>query len=204
MVKILSKSGDSLADTYDVEGSVAGIEQLETRELPIVHEMGATIFSERFSTFIRKFESGDILQSANFGIIIDDLPAHPFRIFGIQLFVDQPSRLQFASLAIRDAGNGREMPIFAWDSATDITINVRFSDDGAGAGLRRFLQPAASSTIVPHMIAGLGQPQHVSDLAFRGVTLGFGAGTVQTTALVHIGFSRVAGISSRGLPIPSW
>ena len=45
MVKILSQAGISLADLYNVEGSIAGIEQLDTRELPIVHEMSGTIFS---------------------------------------------------------------------------------------------------------------------------------------------------------------
>jgi len=208
MVKILSQSGNSLADTYDVQGSVAGIEQLETRELPIVHEMGATVFSERYSTFIRSANTGAIAQSTAFNVVLNDLPGGAFRVFAIQVFIDTTARIDIASVAARDRGNDREIPIWIWDSTPDGEVRVRFVNDGAGAANVQFLQPSPANIIIPHMMAGAGQPQFVGDLAFRGTSNAFGAGTVTATVLIHLGFSAIGGVpgntTSRGLPIPSW
>lgn len=204
MVKILSQSGNSLADMYDVEGSIAGIDQLETRELPIVHEMGSTIFSERFSTFTRKADTGLVNQSTAFGVSITDLPTPWFKVFGISVLVDVTARLAFASLAIADPVTSREMPIWAWDAANDGEIQVRWSDDGAAGATTQFLQPAVANVRLPYMMAGNRQPQSVRELILRGQTTAFGAGTLRTTVLVNVGFAAVAGVSSRGLPLPSW
>jgi len=204
VVKVLSQSGNSLADIYDVEGSVAGIEQLETRELPIMHEMGATVFSERFSTLLLSTASGAILQSAQWNVATQGLPGNVTRIFGIRVFVDVTSRVNNCVLSIQDPRSLREMPIWAWDSANDGEFEARFSIDGAAAATVRFLQPAQVNTQLPHIMAGLGQPQPVSGLMFRGITNAFGAGNLNATALVAVGFTQVAGLSSRGLPVPSW
>lgn len=203
MVKILSQAGNSLADIYDAKGSVAGIEQLETRELPIVHEMGSTIFSERFSTFIRSISSGAIAQGTAWNAVITDLPNNAFRIFGIRIFISTTARVTLASLAIQQ-DDGREIPIWTWDDATDIELRARFSDDGAAAGTTQFLQPSPGNVMLPHMMAGNDQPQAIPNLAFRGLTSAFGAGTVTSVALIDIGFGQIGGISSRGLPLPSW
>ena len=204
MVKVLSQSGNSLADMYDAEGSIAGIEQLETRELPIVHEMGHTLFSERYSSFIRVAESAAIPQSVAFDVVLSDLPAGPFRIFGIAVSGTPASRVALASVAVRDPGNGREIPIWMFDSSSDVEIGVRYSDDGAAVATRNFLRPVQLLEAIPHTQTGVGQPQSVRDIAFRGQSSAFGAGTVVVQALIHLGFSQVGGLSSRGLPVPSW
>jgi len=203
MVKILSRSGDSLADMYDVAGSIAGIDQLDSREVSLVHEMGDTLFSERMSGFIRRFASGDVAQNLVWNNVVEDLPSTPFRIYGVTVFVDATSRVVFCSMAIRDPLNNREQPIWAWDSALDPEMQVRFSDDGS-VGQSIFLRPLEPIASIPLMGTGTRQPQHQSSLAFRGATSGFGAGTVEAVALVHIGFSQVGGLSSRGLTVPSW
>jgi len=204
MVKILSKSGDSLADTYDVQGSIAGIEQLVSQDVSLVHEMGNTIFSERVSTTIRRAESGDVLQSASFNIVLVDLPAVPFRILSIACFVDTAARLDQASVALNDPDAEREIPIWLWDSVVDTEVSARFQQDGGAVGTETFLRPLQPIGAIPCFTSGRGQPQKVPRVAFRGSTLAFGAGTVETTMLFLIGFSQIGGISSRGLPIPSW
>ena len=203
MVKILSQAGTSLADTYDVEGSVAGIEQLETRELPIVHEMGATVFSERFSGAIRRITSGDIAQNLSWNVVATDLPAGPTRVFGITVFTpDDVSDLSDLGVMIRSADD-REIPIFAWDS-NEANVRVPFEDDGGGVTNNVVLANALDVATLPSMLIGGGQPQVVNQIAFRGRTNAFGAGTVETIALIYIGFSEIGGISSRGLPVPGW
>jgi len=204
MVKILSQSGNSLADTYDVKGSVAGIEELETRELPIVHEMGATVFSERYSSFIRGGTSGAINQSVNFNTVLDDLPAGVWRILGISVFTDAAARTALCSVALRNPTDGREIPLWAWDTTPDIEVLVRFSDDGAAVTNRTFLRPVVPFNVLPHLASGGGQPQRVNEIAFRGQASAFGAGTVEIQMLLHIGFAAIGGVSSRGLPVPSW
>lgn len=207
MVKILSRSGDSLADIYDVEGSIAGIDSLESRELPIVHEMGATIFSERFSTLILREFVAAFAQSTGFNRTVSGIPdgpgdAAPFmRINGISVMIDTTARIDLASIAI-DGGDGEEIPIWSWDAALDVEESVRVSVSGAAATTEIFLRPARP--FVPGLIALPGQPQSTPSLFFRGISSAFGAGDVEITALVHVGFPRQTGVAARGLPIPSW
>lgn len=209
MVKILSQAGMSLADVYNVKGSIAGIDQLEAREVSLVHEMGGTLFSERFSTFIRTANSGAIAQSTGFVQTLTDLPSFPYKILAIRVFVDVLGRLVLASVAMKNAvntpGNLREIPIWIWaNAAGDGEIPARFSADGGAVGTVEFLQPSLANLSLPHLVAGRQQPQNVRDVVFRGFTGAFGAGTVTTTMLLLLGFSHVGGISSRGLPMPGW
>lgn len=204
MVKILSSSGRSLSDLYDVQGSIVGIEQLESREVSLVHEMGGTIFSERYSTFTRRAITGDISQSTAFNVVLEDLPSHFFNLIAISVLVSTAARVSNASVAIRNPLSGREMPIWIWASATDAEIAVRFSNDGAAVATGIFLQPNLANVQLPQMMAGAGQPQHVSSLALRGFTSAFGAGTVEVTAFLHVEFAALGALSSRGLPFPSW
>ena len=207
MVKILSQSGNSLADVYDVEGSIAGIDQLETRELPIVHEMGHTVFSERLSGSIRRISSGALAQNLTWDIIIADLPVTPTRVFGVACLVDTAGRTVVATVSVRTAvpsGGEREFPIFNFDT-TQGTATCRIQDNGAAvANLNLLENGLRAAGPQPSMVIGNEQPQPIDRIAFRGLTAGFGAGTVTVTALIYIGFSQVAGISSRGLPIPGW
>lgn len=204
MVKILSQAGSSLADTYNVEGSIAGIDQLETRELPIVHEMGGTIFAERLSGGMDRRTTGAIAQNTDWDIILTGLGRFPSRILGIFVFSDDASRLSHATVSVRDPLDEREVPIFAWDTG-EAVVTVRIQDDGAAVAnevaLNNVLNVAAAT---PSLLIGTDQPAPIDQMAFRGRTSGFGAGTVVVTMLMYKAFSEIGGISSRGLPLPSW
>jgi len=204
MVKILSQSGNSLADMYDVAGSIAGIEQLESRELPIMHEMGGTLFSERFSSTIRRATTGALLQSVTWDLLITDLPPAISRILGVAVFANVAARTTHAQVSVRDPVAGRELPIWAWNTAIDAESNIRMQDNGAAVTTFAFLRTVDQLENSPNMLTGSDQPQGVPDIAFRGITAAFGAGTVIVTAIVHVAFAQVGGISSRGLPVPGW
>lgn len=203
MVKILSQSGDSLADVYDVVGSVAGIDQLETRELPIVHEMGATVFSERLGGNFRRSSSGAIAQSTAWDNVLTGLGATAVRVMGVLVITDNVSRVSVVTVSLRDPLDEREIPIFTWDS-NEGNIGVRIEDNGAGAANTVALQNALNIGTLPSMLFGRDQRQPISEIAFRGSTLAFGAGDVTTVALIYLAFAQIGGLSSRGLPIPSW
>lgn len=204
MVKILSQSGISLADVYDVEGSIAGIEQLESGDVTLVHEMGQTLFSERFSTFIRRASSGDIAQNNDFNVLLEDLPGVPTRLLGVTVITDVPARVLRANVLVRDpfAGTfGREALVWTWDGVNDIEVHMV---DGAASTLHFALVPSLGLSPLPSFCGGKQQPQISNELMLRGRTTGFGAGTVVITALYYIAFSQIGGISSKGLQIPSW
>ena len=204
MVKILSQAGNSLADVYDVDGSIAGINQLETHELPIVHEMGNTVFSERLSGSIRRISTGAIAQNITFDIVLTDLPATPGRIFSLAVFNNVTSRVNDVTISIRNVRDEREVPIWNWFQANGVEVTGRLQDDGAAVGNVNLMLSDLNMNGTPSLLVGTDQPQPVDQIAFRGGTQGFGAGTVTITAVIYIAFSQVAGISSRGLPIPSW
>ena len=205
MVKILAQAGNSLADIYDVEGSIAGIDQLETRELPIVHEMGGTVFSERFSGNIRRAATAALAQNTAFDVVLQDFGATVQRVLAVSVFTDTVAgRVDNAMVAVRDPGDDREVPIWHWDTAVDADLAIRIVDDGAAAQARIFLRPVTLLGGLPNILTGVDQPRSVQEIAFRGLTSGFGAGTVTLFLVLHVCFSQVGGLSSRGLPIPSW
>jgi len=202
MAKILSQAGDSLADIYDVVGSIAGIDELLSKDVQLVHEMGHTIFSERYSETIRRVQTSAANQSSNFSATISDLPATPTRILGVIVIVDNAARTAHATLSVADPTSGRMLPIWTWDGTSEDTM--RF-DDGSGTANFIVMRPLAAYTQYPNMLSGSGrQPQRVENLSFAGVSTAFGAGTVQHTLLIQIAFAAQAGVDSRGLPIPSW
>jgi len=201
--RILSQSGVSLADLYDIKGSIVGVEQLTTREISLVHEMGDTLFSERLSSNIQRGASGDIAQTLPFDVVLTGLPMTPFRVLGIMVFADAASRVSTCQVSLRDPLAGREVIIWSWQSTVDSTLTQRVVDDGGAAANVTYLRPVAP-LLVPTMGFGTDQPQSVSEISMRGNTLTFGAGTVETFLLVHIAFSEIKGISSYGLSIPSW
>lgn len=203
MPKVLSQSGISLADTYDVEGSIAGIDRLLSEEVLLFHEMGGTLFSERFSTTVRRRSTGAIAQNITIGQIVSDLPSPYYRIFGFTVFNannDSAARLTQLSIYGRDALANRETVLWRWNGAVvDETFNV----EGAVSTVE-ILVPDVAFTVAPQLMAGITQPQSVSAIVIRGLTAGFGAGTVEIVTLMHIGFVAIGGLSSEGLPIPSW
>jgi len=206
VVKILSQSGNSLADLYDVEGSVAGIDSLETRELPIVHEMASTVFSERCSGAIRIAQTAALAQNAAADVVLTDLPSGVWRILNVVVFADVNARTSSAQVSLREPIVGREIPIFAWDSTNDVQTNIRIVEDGAAAA--NVFVHVSNFMNVPTMGIGAGQPQRVGEIAFRVLTSAFGAGTVTMTALIYLALSAIGGVpgntTSRGLPVPSW
>ena len=205
MTKILSQAGNSLADVYDVEGSIAGIEQLETRELPIVHEMGSTVFSERLGGEIVRLATGDLLQSAAFDVILTSPPTGIWRVLGLIVLSDTTGRVDRAQVSLRDPGTGREMPIFVWQATPDIELAIRIVENNQAVtsmGTLRTVQ-----TQVPNLAIAEGQPRRVGEeIVFRGSATAFGAGTVELIALLYLGVTELTqgAISSRGLPVPGW
>ncbi len=202
MSKVLSQSGISLADQYDVEGSVAGIEDLNSRDVSLVHEMGQTLFSERLGATIRRTSSGAIGQSDVWDNVIVTFPTAPFRILGVIVLSDDATRLSVVTVSIRSTQQVREMPIFEWDT-NEGAVTSRIDQEGAGAANTSTLIPARS-TGWPTLGVGSLSRQEVGAIAFRGSTNAFGAGDVTTIALIHIAFAQQAGLSSYGLPIPGW
>jgi len=204
MGKVQDQTGISLADTYDVKGSVAEIEELQTRDISLVHEMGGTIFSERLSSAIRRMESGAITQSSNFDIVINDTPATPSRILSVAVYslTSSPALVSHVNVAVRHEAGGREVPIYTWDSTVDAEVLVRLQDNNTGVQVVNLHRPAIQQ--IPGMLIGSDQRQQVAALTLRGRTLGFGAGTVNIVAVIQLAFSHVGGISSFGLPIPGW
>lgn len=202
MSKILAQAGISLADIYDIEGSIVGVDELLSKEVHTVHEMGGTIFAERLSAEIVRGTSGNILQSINFDIVSSIGPT-PSRILGAMVFTDTVARVDRVALMIRDPTTEREICIFAWDQ-NEASVRVRMQDNGAALASFDVLQAAAGVGTLPSMTIGTDQPFPVSEIAFRGRSLAFGAGNVVLTFLVYTAAARVSGISSHGLPIPSW
>lgn len=204
MPKILSQAGVSLADVYDIVGSVAGVETLESRNISLVHEMGATIFSERLNGVVRRAGQTGILQSVAFDVAINDLPTTPTRIHAVCAFANITSRLSLVQVSMRQRDNAREIPILIWDSAIDDEVSVRLQDDGGAVATVFMLRPTGGFyQLGPNLIGGENL-QVVRNLVMRGQTSAFGAGTVDITFLTYISFSALEGVSSHGLPLPSW
>lgn len=204
MAKILSKSGESLADAYDVQGSIAGIDELISREVSLVHEMGSTIFSERLNGQILRIATGAVAQNVNFDITVQNLPTTPLRVHAVTLFASVQARTSLASVSLRARNLDREVAVLAWDSGFDNEVSWRASDNGAAVGTHILLRPTGGYFPNGPNLMGGGNVEVVNVIMLRGLTSGFGAGTVEIVASVYISFSALAGISSEGLPLPSW
>ena len=207
MPKILSQAGNSLADIYDIEGSIAGIEHLETRDLPIVHEMGATVFSERLSGNLIRRSTGAIAQNATWDlqVLAANTPEGIFRILSVFVFADQ-NRVDRASILLQQTiPNVGEQAMYIWDTANDAVRNIRLSDAGGAPGNQLALIQALPQPM-PILAIGSGQAQSVGNtMIFRGLTTGFGAGTVTVVALIYVASPELStSVNSRGLPVPSW
>lgn len=206
MVKILSQTGISLADIYNIKGSIVGVDQLLATEVQTVHEMGATIFSERLSASITRVVTGNIAQGVAFNVISGGFPTVPVRINGITVFTDTIARLDRIMVGLHDpaAGAERDMPLFVWNSAVDAEIPMQIQDDGAAVASVTLLRPLQALANLPTFLIGTDQPLSIPNLVIRGTTLAFGAGTVEAVVVASVVFSQIGGISSYGLPIPSW
>jgi len=204
MPKVLGKNGDSLADVYDVRGSIAGVENLHSADVSLVHEMGSVLMSERLSGTILRITTGAIAQNITWGVLLTGLPRNISRILNIGVFTNAAARIGRVMVAIRQTSSGREVPIFTWDPAVDQTIAINLDDNGAGAANLSYLRPAAGLDLTPGILLGSDQFEQTDVLVSRGVTTGFGAGTVTITAVLQLAFTELRGVASRGLPVPSW
>jgi len=207
MVKVLAQAGQSLADVYDVEGSIAGIEQLVTTDLPIVHEMGGTVFSERLSGSVRRLPTGDILQNATFDVTLSDLPLGVVRILSVLVMMNTANRIDRAQVSLRSSVSGREVPIYIWDDTLGQQTNFRTVENGSAVGNQFAMTMDQQRPVLPNVLINQGIAADITDeIVLRGLANGFGAGTVECIALVQIAHTNIGGVgnSSAGLPVPSW
>ena len=206
MPKVLAQAGFSLADVYDVQGSIAGVDQLVTEEVHLVHEMGGTIFSERLGGAIIRATTGALNQSTTWDVITTGLPAGIWRVEGVYVQSDTAGRSDRAQVSLRDINAGREFPLFVWDATNDFQSDIRIIENGAAVGNDAALIQTSPVPNLPSLGIASGQrTQRVGEeIAFRGQTTAFGAGTITHTALIYIAFMRLRGVSSIGLPIPGW
>ena len=202
--KILSQSGISLADNYNVQGSIVEVDELDSHEVKTVHEMGNTMFSERFSCQTFVVDTGALLQNITFGIgPTADLPDGPSRILAIIVTTSVTARILHATVSMSSiVGTIEEQPIWSWVAGGGETVG-RFVAGGVSNNII-MLDSNPSFERVPLIRAGSDQPRSVPGLVLRGITSGFGAGTVTIELRVLVAFADVGGISSYGLPFPSW
>jgi len=209
MGKILSQAGVSLADVYDVEGSIVGVDELITREVHLQHEMGAQIFSERLRGFIIKLEPGAIAQNTSFSVGITKIPDSPNRLIGVQC-VATNARISNIALYVSDiSAIAREILVWSWDVVNDQNSTQRWSDDGGAVGSVNMLRSTAPNYGLPLLITRTGDSGQMPELNVRGTTAGFGAGTVTPVILcMMIRANPQAPVPgdprSHGLPVPSW
>lgn len=206
MPRILGQAGSSLADTYDVEGSIAALDELTSQEVHLVHEMGVTIFSERLSSRIVRVTSGLVAQNLNFAAVITGFPATAVRLLGLTV-LGTVAELTRAAVMVRfdgslgSAGVEQEAPIWVWDEGAAQTVNFIMAGTLANQSI---MTPLDLLTWMPNLITGPNQPEVVSQLVLRGLTAGFGAGTTEVTLLAHVMFAGAGGLNSEGVPIPGW
>lgn len=201
---VQSQAGVSLSSLYDVKGSQAAIERILTTEVPAVHDMAVTLFSERVSGTVRRRQTGAILQNAVFNEVLDDLPGAVSRILGVSVFVDTAARANSVSVMVRDPVAGREVPIFVWDFNNDVESNLRLQDNGGAVATLIALIPTRTFPAALSMVFGTEQPQSMPEISFRGFARGFGAGDVTFTLLLYLAFTDIARIPGYGLPVPAW
>jgi len=209
MSKILAQAGVSLADVYDIEGSIVGVEELDARDVKTVHEMGATILSERLGAQIHLLQTSALAQNLTWDI---ELP--PFRDITRLLNVavvhnTVTGRVLHTNVSLNNAfpGDESEIPLFNWTFGVgnDVTKTCRIKLSGLSVMDLLRLSPGEGFT-PPTLIVGTQQPQAVPTITWRGKTGGFGAGTVTVTALILVAApsSVGSGLKNKGLPVPSW
>lgn len=208
--KVLSQAGNSLADIYDVEGSVVGIEALDVEDIKGVHELGATIFAERLHANLNMIDSTSILQSVNWAVeLVGFRPDVPQRLLGVSVISNTAARVTRACVTLSDQATNREIVLWAWDIANDLETTIRWADDTDTIGTFFLLNPLGYTAVFPTMLIRLGVGALMPSIFFRGSSAAFGAGNVRVRAILH--FARpmpplvAAGDpSSHGLPLPSW
>jgi len=206
--KVLGRAGISLADVYDVEGSIAGIDELDVRSVKGVHELGAQIHSERVVTHLIRMASGALATGNVFNITAGAFPQSINRLLDVAFLVAGANTTEIANatVSIRDTDLTREIPIHSWDDAVDPEVPIRWDNDGAGAAQFLLLRPLVP--FVPQLITRTGDALLMPELVFRGIAATV-ATTVEMFAVIQLirpdrGAPPAGEPSSHGLPIPSW
>ena len=207
--KILSQAGTSLADVYDVEGSVVGLENLDVSDIKGVHDLGPQIHSERLIVFGLIANTGNVLQSANFNVELGAFPDSINRVLSVFVISDTATAMRFCTVSITDPDTDADHPIWCWSSVDDVESFVRI-DVGAGVATQFAMRPLSQvAGGLPTMIGRTGATEAMPTLNFRGETLAFGGGNMVARAFIQImrpdpGAPAPGHPSSHGLPIPSW
>jgi len=208
--KVLSQAGVSLADVYDVEGSIAGVDSLDVTEVKAVHSLGPQIHSERLQVFNLVANTGGVLQNTNFETLFDIFPDSINRLLSALVVADTAARTDFCSIAIRDPQDNRDHLIWVWDDNDDISAQARFRVSGGAVATFEALRPIVGVPGgLPTIIGRTGLVSTMPTLVFGGRTTGFGAGTVTLRGLLQVARpNTIAPLpgepSSHGLPIPGW
>jgi len=208
MPKILSQGGVSLADQYDVQGSIAGIEELESREVTLVHEMGKTLFSERIGSTFRR-STVTFTQSIPFIIPITNFPANVTRILGVQVFASDVDDVDDCQVSVTDPINtgGQDFPIWVFDRPAGTNhhdIDVVMA--GVTTHLDILVGEVGIGQQTPTFVFGdsQGTGGNMRNITLRGNANAFGGGSSTVTLLVHLAFVFQLGVNSYGSDVPSW
>jgi len=204
--KVLGNAGKSLADIYDVDGSIVEIEELDSAQVKVVHELGGPIFAERIEGHILTASTAAIDQSLNFAATISGLAKVPMmRVLGVMVSVDTTARIANCAVSLRGQAQAgalaQEIPIWVWDGTNTDAVR-HFIDDVLADAL--VLRPEAVYSNQPNIMIGFPQPVRVNSIACRGSTSAFGAGDVTITLMAYLAFPAAPALEGGGLPIPSW
>jgi len=207
--KILGEAGKSLADIYDVEGSVVDVDEVDASIVQGVHDLGPTIASERMGSSIIILRTGDELQTVNFNVVtpLTDMPGIT-RILGATIMADG-DRVLTCGLWLLDQAVNAESLLWAWDGTLDDVLPAFRVNVLGTIAARTILRPVTNMAALPGIAFGPGQRAQMPAFALRGTTTTFGAGTVEIAAHIQIANSDITGTgtgapSSIGLPVPSW
>lgn len=207
MGKILSQSGIALADQYQIEGSIVGVENLQTEDVSLVHEMGAAMASERMKQIQVLMEPTAPLENINFSLSSGNVADCPNRILHAAVYIPAANAGDITScqLSIEDGSTGVNTVFFEFNDAQDDEGAIRWDD---GTGVADMLTLRGRLTL-PSLLIRPNIGSVMPSIRFAGKTSGFGAGTVAVAALIHL--VRPAQLvpqpgqaSSHGLPLPSW
>jgi len=207
--KVLGQAGISVADVYDVEGSIVGVGELDADSVKAVHDFGPQIQSERLNVFNLIADSTAVLQNVAWNIALGGFPDSVNRLLSIAVIADNIGRIANCSIHIGDPVSGIDHPIWAWDAVTagDSVGNIRWADPVLQTDF--VLLPIIQIQKGPTILARTGVGAAMPNLIFRGISNGFGAGTITVRAFIQVarpdgGNPGPGEPSSHGLPLPSW
>jgi len=206
--KVQSQAGVSLADVYDVEGSVAGVEEILSKDVNLFHEMGGEIMSERMHQTVLIATSGNVAQSSNFSRQILNFIDVPTRVLGVAAIGDVAGRMNNVAISIRTT-EGSEFPLLVWDDAQDQERIIRYDLDGVGVADMIAYIPD-HPILTPTLLSRDGElTPTMLTFIMNATTSAFGAGNLVASMIVHVmrpsrDTPAAGDARSYGLPLPGW